>query len=155
MVSPASVRARSRARPRGFALIDAIVAVILMGVSLSVIIGLVGSAVGSQRTGERIATAAMLADERLSLILARGVESALGSSGTTEGACQAPFADFRYRVSVSGGRSAGETYTVDVDIAWDEPAGPKSVSVRALIAPRDGDEVNPDRRPQTTPERPQ
>lgn len=153
--SPPAPDRRSRATRPGFALIDAIVAVTLLGVALSVIIGLVGSAVGAQRAGERLATAAMLADERLSLILARGVESALGSAGTTESPCEAPFADFRSSVSVSGGRSAGEAYTVDVRISWDETTGPKSVSVRALIAPRDGDEINPDRRPQTTPERPQ
>ena len=66
---------------RGVALIDAIIAAVILGVALSAIIGLGNQALNSQRVGEELRTAAMLADEQLNLVLARGPEY-VASPGT-------------------------------------------------------------------------
>src|SRR5690606_4616821 len=63
------------ARRRGFILVDVIVAGVLLGIGLVTVIGLTGSAIASQRRGEELQVAAMLADEQLNLALAVGPEA--------------------------------------------------------------------------------
>ena len=81
-------------RARGVVLVDLLVAAVLMGVALAVLVGMAGRALSSQSTGERLATAAMLADEQLNLVLARGPDQ-YASRYEVEGACEAPFESFR------------------------------------------------------------
>jgi Tfp pilus assembly protein PilV len=146
------VNCRSRRRP-AFALLDVIIAGIIIGISLAAIIGLTGRALSSQAQGEELQTAAMLADEQLNLVLARGPDS-YGRSFPTSGECDPPFSNFSYNLDFAGG-SASDPYRVTVTISWAGGAGgtPRSVSLQTLVAPREGDDPDPDRKPTETPSR--
>lgn len=140
-----------RAAAGGFALVDAIVAAVLLGAALAVTIGLSGQALSSQARGRDLRTAAMLADEQLSLVLARGPDE-YARRFPVEGACDAPFERFRYRLDFVSGSSA-DAYLVRATISWSSGLTPGSLTVETLVAPRRGDDPDPDRLPDAPPER--
>lgn len=131
---------------RGIALVDIIIASVLLGVALATILGMTGRAISAQAEGEKFQAAAMLADEQLALVLARGPDN-YGASFPTTGVCEEPFTDYRFNVEISGGE-AGEAYAVAATILWTARGREQSIVVETLIAPRVGDEPDPDRRPQ-------
>lgn len=139
-----------RAR-RASVLIDVIVATVVMGVALAVLISMVGRAINSQGQGERLQIAAMLLDEQLNLVLARGPDDYEGGYDV-EGACDPPFQAYRYRLDFSGG-TGGEPYRVVATVSWAEGGRMRSESVETRIAPRLGDEPDPERRPASPVER--
>lgn len=141
-----------RGSPRGFALVDVIVATVLLGVSLAVTISLAGRAVSSQRVGEELATAALLADEQLHMVLARGPDD-YARRYSVQGTCEAPFEAYRYSLAFSGGTSTGDPYKVAASITWSSSGSPRSLTIDTLIAPRTGgDDADPD--PVRTPSSP-
>ncbi|MGH7131203.1 MAG: type IV pilus modification PilV family protein [Phycisphaerales bacterium] len=136
----------SRPHRRGVALIDAIVAAVIMGAALAVIVSLGGSALASQRLGEQIQTAAMLADEQLNLVLARGADN-YTSAFLVSGDCDEPFQGYKFKLDFSGG-SESAPYTVKVTISWDAATGPRDIVVETRIAPRpNADTTGLDRQP--------
>lgn len=149
---PLNTRSRAHARrPRAFALVDVIVAAVLLGVSLAVMLGIVGRAVTAQGDAHRLATAAMLADEQLNLVLAFGPDEYLRRFPAS-GQCEEPFADFAYELALTGGTDS-TPFTASATIRWLTGARPQSLTIQTLIAPRPGDEPDPDRRPQSAPAR--
>lgn len=136
---------------RGFALIEALAASVVLGLGLVAVMGLTARAISAQTRGETLAKAAMLADERLSLVLACGVEG-YGSSFPMRGACEAPFEDFSFEVTIREGTSGDPAFVV-AEIFWTRGGEQRSIAVETLIAPRLGDEPDPDRRPDETVER--
>lgn len=132
----------------GFALIEVIVASVILGIAVSAILGLIGRAVASQSDGERIETAARLADERLNLVLATGAEG-YASVFPLAGPCEAPFEDYRFEVDIEAA-VGGLPYRVRAVVSWTQAARPRSITLETLIAPRVGEEPDPDRKPQET-----
>ncbi|MBX3375911.1 MAG: hypothetical protein KF678_02770 [Phycisphaeraceae bacterium] len=132
-------------RRRGVMLVDAIVAAVLLGVALAVLIGLGGRALTSQSQGEQLQTAAMLLDEQLNLVLARGPDN-YAARFPTRGPCEAPFENFEYSLDFSGGQS-GDAYRVVATVTWRASGRTWTESVETMIAPRLGDEADPERRP--------
>ncbi len=128
------VSARPRTSRRAVALVDAIVAVIILGVSLSVILSLTGQAISSQRKGEEIQNAAMLADEQLNLVLTRGADD-YAKAYAIEGECDAPFDPYHFKLEISGQGDANP-FKVRCTISWDSAGRPASISVDTLIASR-------------------
>lgn len=141
----------SPALRRGFALVDAIVGGILLGLALVSIIGLTGSSLSAQARGEQLATAAALADERLNLVLATGVEGYAGVF-PMKGACDPPFEEFTYEMTFVA-RGDSDPYTVKAEIRWQAGGRAQSLAVETLIAPRVGDDPDPDRKPLETLDR--
>jgi hypothetical protein len=133
-----------RAR-RGIVLVDAIVGSILLGVALSVVIGLAGQALSAQSQGEDLQTAAMLLDEQLSQVVAYGPDN-YGSQYPTEGECDPPFQRFHFDLNISGG-NGGDPYHVTATVSWTSAGRSHSESVETYVAPRLGDDPDPDRRP--------
>jgi len=146
------VKRSSRSRSaRAFALVDVIVATILLGVGLAVIIGLSGRAVSAQQQGDEIATAAMLADEQLHLVLARGPDD-YARRFATDGACDEPFSNYHYALTFTGGSSDGDPFRVLATITWLSSSGQRNVEVETLMATRDpgpDGEMDPIRAPDT------
>ncbi|MBY0308778.1 MAG: hypothetical protein K2Q09_08560 [Phycisphaerales bacterium] len=138
MVSP-----RSTTR-RAVALVDAIVAVIILGVSLAVILSLTGQAISSQRRGEELQTAAMLADEQLNLVLTHGPDD-YAKSFPVDGDCNEPFQAYHFKLSIDGQGDAAP-YKVACTVSWESSGRPQSVRVGTLIAARPAVNQN-DRRP--------
>ncbi len=130
---------------RGVILVDAIVAAVLLGSALAVMIGLGGRALSSQSTGEQLQNAAMLLDEQLNLVLARGPDE-YASRFPTRGQCDAPFQNFEYTLEFSGGQS-GDPFRVVATVSWKAGGKTRSESVETMIAPRLGEEPDPERKP--------
>lgn len=130
---------------RGVVLVDAIVASVLLGVALAVMIGLGGRALTAQGTGEKLQTAAMLIDEQLNLVLANGPDE-YASRFPTQGFCDPPFQNFEFKLDFSGGQ-AGDAFRVVATVSWRQGGRVWSESVETLIAPRLGEEPDPERRP--------
>lgn len=136
---------------RGFALIEALAASVVLGLGLVAVMGLTARAIAAQTRGEQIAQAAMLADERLNLVLACGVER-YGSVFPMRGSCEPPFEGFAYEVTIREG-DAGDPALVIAEIFWRSGGEQRSIAIETLIAPRLGDEPDPDRQPDETVDR--
>ncbi|MDX2130679.1 MAG: hypothetical protein SFY69_01345 [Planctomycetota bacterium] len=145
MVAPAT-------HARGMTLVDLLVATVMLGVSVVVLMGLSGRALSAQRSGENLQIAAMILDEQLNLVQARGADDYASRYDDSEGVAEAPYEAFRYRVEISGGDS-GDAYRVVATVSWEEYGQTKSATVETRIAPRRGEEPDPDRRPATEPDR--
>lgn len=130
---------------RAFALLDAVVGAVLLGLALAAVLGLSSQALSSQARGEQLATAARLADERLSLVLATGPE-AYASVFPLTGPCDEPFGRFTYQLSISP-QGGGNPYRVRAAIGWQAGGRPQTLAIETLIAPRLGDDPDPDRKP--------
>lgn len=130
---------------RAFALLDVLVAGVLTGIVLVAVVGLGGQALSSQTRGEQIQTAAMLADERLNLVLMTGPDRYEGFF-EAEGACDPPFESFRYRVEIEDA-AEGSAWPVKVTISWRVFTGEQSLTIETRLAPRIGDDPDPDRQP--------
>lgn len=143
---------RSRHRgARGIALVDIVVGVVLLGIVVVTLLNLLSRAVAAQSMGEQMQTAAMLIDEQLNLVLARGPDN-YASRFESQGVCDAPFEMYRFRLTFSGG-SGGEPYLVRATVAWDSGGVERSESVETLVAPRIGEDTDPIRRPDQVTER--
>ncbi len=134
-------------------MVDVIIGTILLAVSLAAVIGLTGQALHSQISGEELQIAAMLADEQLNLVLARGPDD-YAKSFNADGPCDPPFGAYRYKVELTGG-VGGDPYLVTATITWTSAAGARArtVAVQTYIAPRLGDDPDPDRKPAVPVER--
>jgi len=131
---------------RAIALVDVLVASVLLGVALTAIVSLAGRAAGALAQGERLRTAAMLIDEQLNLVLARGPDD-YDRRFPTEGPCDPPFHDYSYEIEIDSA-PVGDPYPVAVTISWTDSGRGRSETVETLIAPRLGDDPEPERRPE-------
>ncbi len=125
---------------------------VLLGLALAAILSLAGQAISAQRRGEVMETAARLADERLNLVLAVGPER-YPSIFRSSGACEPPFEGYSFAVEIAPGAS-GEAYAVRASVTAPGGGGaaPAAVTLETRIAPRLGDDPDPDRKPQQTVE---
>lgn len=130
---------------------DAIIGAVLLGGTLAAILTIAGRAVRAQGEGQRMATAAALIDEQLNLILARGPDN-YGARFELEGPCDPPFAEYSYQIEIDGGQS-GNAYDVLVTVRWFYAGRVRSAQVATLIAPREGDDPDPERTPAVPVER--
>lgn len=151
-----STRARSRnARPSqrpAVVLVDVIVGTIILAIVLGAVLSLASRALAMQGDARRLQVVAMLLDEQLALVLARGPDD-YRRSFPTKGSCDAPFQQYAYELEFEGG-AAGDPYLVRATIRWLEGSRPRALSCETLIAPRLGDDPDPDRTPPQTETRP-
>lgn len=138
---------RTRGHDRcGFLLVDVLVGTVLIGIALGGILAVSTRALSMQRESGDLRQAGMVADEVMSTIHAYGVDSYTRVI-RARGSASAPFDRFAYEVNVRTGR-AGEPDEVRVLVSWQSATGqPRSFVLDALIAPRLGDEPDPNRRP--------
>lgn len=131
---------------RGFMLLDAIVATVILGIALSVILGLGSLAIASQSRGEQEQVAAMLIDEQLELLLAVGPEE-YAAVFDARAQAPAPFENYQFDIDIEalGGR---DPYLVTAVVTWQHAGRERSLTVETMVAPRLGEEPDPDRRPQ-------
>jgi type II secretory pathway pseudopilin PulG len=133
-------------------LVDVLVAVVMLGAALAVMLGLSARAISAQKSGENLQVAAMLLDEKLNLVLARGADNYGSRYGGLEGTCDPPYESFRYQIEITGG-TGGDAFDVAVTVSWFESGRPRSERVETRIAPRLGDDPDPERRPQESTQR--
>ncbi|MFI4881079.1 MAG: hypothetical protein ACIAQU_00685 [Phycisphaerales bacterium JB064] len=127
-------------------LVDVIVGVVLLGVALGGILAVSTRALSMQREAADLRQAGMVADEVMSTVHAYGTEE-YTQVIRPRGRAGEPFERFSYEVDVDSGRS-GEADEVNIRVTWQSATGqPRSFTLEALIAPRLGDEPDPNRQP--------
>ena len=131
--------------PKAFTLVEAVVATIILGAALATLLGLTARAVGSQSRGEHLATASMLADNRLSLVLAVGPEG-YPAAFDMEGPCEMPFESYAYEMTIEPNGST-DPFDVAATIMWMQGGRERTLTVETKIAPRRGDDPDPERKP--------
>lgn len=137
-------------RSYGFALLDVLMAGILLGIALSVIIGLSSQALQVQIQGEKMEKAAMLLDELLNEVLAVGVEeypNLFDSEGERD-----VYPGYTYKVEIEEAQ-LGHPYRITATVWWESSGTTKSEVVQTYIAPRLGDEQMGDRMPENIVDR--
>ncbi len=133
-------------RTGGFLLVDVIVGTVLLGVALGGILVVSTRALAMQREAASLRQAGMVADEVMSTIYAYGTEEYTRVL-RSRGRASEPFERFEYRVDIDSG-GAGQADEVKVRVTWQSATGqPRSFELGALIAPRLGDEPDPNRQP--------
>lgn len=139
-------------RRSGFLLVDVLVGTVLLGVALGGILVVSTRALAMQREAASLRQAGMVADEVMSTIYAYGTEEYTRVI-RARGRASEPFERFEYRVDIDTG-NAGEPDEVNVLVTWRSATGqPRSLELDALIAPRLGDEPDPNRMPPEAIER--
>jgi Tfp pilus assembly protein PilV len=137
-----------RRRPRGFLLAEVLIAGVILGIGLAIVVGLSGRAIGMQTDGRHLRNAAQLADDRLNLVLATGTEN-FASAFRDRGPFEAPFEQYSYAIEIRAG-GPGEPDEVTCTVFWNAGGRERSLTIEALIAPRLGDDPDPDRAPDST-----
>lgn len=139
-------------RRTGFLLVDVLIGTVLLGVALGGILVVSTRALAMQREAASLRQAGMVADEVMSTIYAYGTEEYTRVI-RARGRASEPFERFEYRVDIDTGNT-GEPDEVNVLVTWRSATGqPRSLELEALIAPRLGDEPDPNRIPPEAIER--
>jgi uncharacterized membrane protein YgcG len=138
---PPSRKYRAR---RGFALMDAVIAGILLSIGLVTVLSVGGQAMTMQRRGEVDVRASAALDELLSAVLTEGpedYEKLHPLSGSFE--ADSPFQDFQFTVEIERG-GAGVPARVLARVIHE---GGREYSIETSIAEKRGDEPDPVRTP--------
>ncbi len=133
---------RNRSR-RGFALVDAIVAGLILAIGLTAIITLSARALALQQKGEVQLVAANLLDELLATVLMEGPED-FREMYDTFGRYGPPFEEYDFAVLLED-RGRGNTFRVTATVRHRPTAA--EFSVETYISTREGDDPNPLREP--------
>lgn len=123
---------------RGMALLDVLVAAMVLAIGMTITMSLASQSLLNQRASEHRITASWLADGLLSMVLAEGPRR-FSMRQQPEGRFEAPFDDFTWLVEI---RSLGDwvPYSVQATIAWQDGANSMSLTFDTRIAPRQGEE---------------
>ena len=131
---------RRHAQQRGgFALLDAILGGVLLGIGLTVVLTIGSRSLNNQTEGEMRLTASWLADETLSMILVEGPDR-YPRLYDLSGAFDEPFEYFQYDINIDMKESTLPAH-VAVLVTW--PGARAPVLIEADVAPRQGDLFQP------------
>jgi type II secretory pathway pseudopilin PulG len=131
----------SHTTPRGIALVEVIVAGVMLAVGLAVVISLASRAIKTQTDGEKRMIAAWLADEQLSMVVVEGPVN-FPKMYDTSGRCPPPFSEFDYDVTIED-LGLAQPFRVTATVRWLGVGGPEAVHVQSLISERGGDPNEP------------
>lgn len=135
--------ARPRAR-RGFALMDAVLAGVLLSIGMVAVLTVGGQALTLQRRGEIDVRAAAALDELLSMVLTEGpvdFPDLHPTSGTFD--ASSPYEGFRYQLEIDSG-GAGVPALVRATL---EHESGRRYEIETMIAEKRGEEPDPIRTP--------
>ncbi len=118
----------------------------LLGIALGGILTVSVRALSLQREAADLRQAGMVADEIMSTVHAYGTEE-YRKVIRSRGRASEPFDRYSYEIDVDSG-NVGEPDEVEVLVTWQSATGQRrSFVLEALIAPRLGDEPDPNRQP--------
>ncbi len=129
-------------RPRAFALLEVVIAGIILAVGLGSIVSLAARALMDQQRGERAVMAAALLDELLASVLVEGPDE-WAKMHDRSGTCDPPWDDFEYQVDIEKAETGAPCEVLAI---VRDPMG-REFKCATRIAVRMGDEPNPDRAP--------
>lgn len=138
-----SRRRQGSPRKRGFALIDVIIAGVILGIGLTTLFALTSRSLDMQRDGEIQVMAAGMLDDLLSTVLLEGPADypdlhPIGGRG------EFPYEQFEYRVNISD-PGEGEPYRIEAVVTHDSG---RTYRCETLIAAKLGEEPDPIRYPE-------
>jgi hypothetical protein len=139
MVTPSP---RPAPRRRGFALMDCVVAGILLAVGLAAILSLGSRALSLQQRGEREIVAASLLDELLSDVLTEG-PAEYARIHPLSGRFDEPFSEFDFELTIEDG-SEGVPFKVRAEVRH---ASGNVYACETLVAAKLGENPDPQREP--------
>ena len=151
-IARGAIRAQRAPALRGFALMDAVIAGILLSIGMVAVLGVAGQALSLARRGEVDVRAAAALDEILSMVLTEGPRDFPDLHPVSGGFEEtSPFVDFTYSIRIDQGgagvpaevevlliHDTGRTYTVTTRIA--EKRGEEPDPIRTPVEPIDRDE---------------
>ena len=127
---------------RGFTLIEVIIAGVILALGAASLLSLTSRALQMQRRGEQKIVAASLLDELLSTVLMEGPQDFV-QMNSMNGSCDSPFEEWEYKLEID---SAVGTDPFQVMAIVYAPNG-DAFECSTMIAPRLGEEPNPERIP--------
>lgn len=140
---PASTARTARARA-GFALMDAVIAGVLLSIGMVAILTVGGQALSLQRRGEIDVRAAAALDELLSMVLTEGPVDFPDLHPMNEAFdASSPYEGFRYQIDIEPG---GSGVPALVKVALEHESG-RRYEIETMIAEKRGEEPDPIRTP--------
>jgi len=137
---------------RGMALMDVMVAGLVLSGALVAVLGIASRSLSAQVRGQQIEEASMVLDSLLNDVLAIGPSNYL-KSGEMGGTVDSPFDQYTYRISIDD-ISPDQPFRVTARVSWETAGGEQTIEAQALIARRLGEKPDPDREPTQPVERP-
>lgn len=128
---------------RAFALIEVIIAGIVLAIGLSAVVSIAARSLADQQRGEHAVAAASILDSLLAQVLVDGPVEYPRLHGVA-GRCADPWEDFEYEVRID---EAAQGDACGVVAIVRDPSG-REYRCATRIAIRAGEEPNPDRAPQ-------
>lgn len=137
-------------RRSGFALMDAVIAGILLSIGMVAVLSVAGQALSLARRGEVDVRAAAAIDEILSMVLTEGPRD-FADIHPTSGAFEegSPYPDFEYAIRIDQG---GSGVPAEVTVTLTHESG-RTYTVVTRIAEKRGEEPDPVRVPSTAIDR--
>jgi len=119
---------------RGIALMDVLVAGIMLAIGLAVVISLVTRSLRLQTDSEKQLTASWLADELLAMVVVEGPEN-FNKVQDSNGRYEFPFEEFEFDVQID---EQGDSlpYSVTATVSWPSGRGYKNVQAHTFIDDR-------------------
>lgn len=136
------MRPRTRRRT-GFALLDVIIAGVVLAIGLTMIFAITSRSLDLQRRGEIEVMAASMMDDLLSTVLLEGPKE-FPDLHSMNGTGEFPYEQFEFRVDIDD-PGEGEPYSVMVTVTHETG---RSYSCETLIAAKLGEEPDPIRYPE-------
>jgi len=136
---------------RAVALLDVLVAGIVLSGALVAILGVASQAITAQIRGQQLQEAAQVLDLIAAEILAMGPLDYPGKNPLA-GVADSPFENYNYRIDIDN-PSPGDAYKVSITVSWESSRGGRSVELNTFMAPRLGEEPDPERIPELPVER--
>jgi hypothetical protein len=122
---------------RGVALMEVIIAGVILAMGLTVIISLASRSMAMQASGEKRLIASWLADELLGMVVVEGPQQ-YPRLYDTSGRCDVPFDAFTFDLDIQD-QGLSEPFRVTASIRWQEGRLTRDVTVQTLIADRGSD----------------
>lgn len=130
-------------RKTGFALIDVVIAGVILAIGLTMLFTITSRSLDMQRDGETRVLAAGMLDDLLSTVLFEG-PAEFPDLHSISGRGEFPYDQFEYRVDIND-PGDGEPYRVQVSVTHDNG---RSYRCETLIAAKLGEEPDPIRYPE-------
>lgn len=124
---------------RGFALMDAIMGGVVLGIGLAVVLSLASKSLATQSKGQNQLVASWLVDEMLSMVLVEGPD-VYPQLYPTEGRFDPPFDDYTFDLDIED-IGLGRPYLVTATVRWPQGRQDLAAQAQTYIAPRTGDEL--------------
>ena len=124
-------------RSRGFALLDAIVGGVLLGIGLAVTVSLASQSLGAQAHGRHQVTAAWLADELLAMVVVEGPVE-YPNLHPRSGRFDPPFEQYQYDIEIDD-IGLGKPFRVTAVVRWSGGRDERHIAAQTYIAERKGD----------------